>query len=72
MIAFNACVRQDGHLETNEIRLLRHLHIGSVQFSDLLNVFSPGVQFDYDVGGKSAAQTGNVVSPDMRKQSAGL
>ena len=42
-----------------------------VQFSDLLNVFSP-VQFDYDVGGKSAAQTGNVVSPDMRKQSAGL
>ena len=70
MIAFNACVRQDGHLET--IWLLRHLHIGSVQFSELLNVFSPGVQFDYDVGGKSAAQTGNVVSPDMRKQSAGL
>ena len=69
MIAFNACVRQDGHLQTNEIR---HFHIGSVQFSELLNVFSPGVQFDYDVGGKSAAQTGNVVSPDMRKQSAGL
>ena len=39
MIAFNACVRQDGHLET--IWLLRHLHIGSVQFSDLLNVFLP-------------------------------